>query len=507
MSYAALLATDVRTGTQWVLNGGAVSVQDALSSPIDGKYLTHAVIGGLDKRLQVYVRLATFVLPVGSRVLGLSVFFRASRDGSWDVAFFRESLAETIGSVTRLVGTPTVENVTLPLEYLTLSQADIDELVLAIVNIPNTGDARIEGAEGRVHYLVQPVVAVQLPTGTVTNTSRPPVTWTNTLDEGATYPQTDYEVKVFSAAQFNAVGFNPATSASTQTSGITSSSALTWTPPDPLANDTWRAYVRTAQTVSGVKHWSTFSAFAQFILNVAPPAPPTITSLAQMATASFQVTINAVAGTTTTDELELQRSVDGGVTWVPVRHAGGYGIRIVGTTAIVTDYEAPVGVSVLYRARAAHNYSGIFAESAWTQAAGVTLTITPKSWWLKHPNKPSLNMSLKYAALQTDTREGRQGVFQPLGALLPVVVSDSRLGSSSALKVRVEGVADLAKINAIVDTSATLLMQPPAGSGEPDEYIVVTGQTTDPIVDQRPGNRYDVVLSFVQVALPLGAVS
>ena len=59
---------------------------------------------------------------------------------------------------------------------------------------------------------------------------------------------------------------------------------------------------------------------------------------------------------------ETERSLDGGVTWLPFRNAGALGGIIPGGNENPTyDYEAPNGVTVYYRVRALTNYSGLYA--------------------------------------------------------------------------------------------------------------------------------------------------
>lgn len=170
-----------------------------------------------------------------------------------------------------------------------------------------------------VTYVTIPVVSADAPSGTVSDTNLPTVEWSNTLDSdgGA---QTTFEVKVYTDAEYGAGGFDPDTTTPTATSGITTSTVGSWQLDETLANDTYRAYVRVAQTVNGTVHWSDWD-FAQFDVSVTLPGTPTISTTT--ITGGIEAEVAEASGSATTDRLELQRSSDGGTTWEPVRNTTG----------------------------------------------------------------------------------------------------------------------------------------------------------------------------------------
>lgn len=124
-----------------------------------------------------------------------------------------------------------------------------------------------------------PVVVATAPTDPVTTTSRPPVTWTYSDAEGAA--QESYETKIFTAAQYGALGFDPATSTPEWTSGVQASSgARSATPTVDLTHGvTYRAYVRASQAGG---QWSAWS-FILFTVTLDQPAAPTLTATADPA--------------------------------------------------------------------------------------------------------------------------------------------------------------------------------------------------------------------------------
>lgn len=137
------------------------------------------------------------------------------------------------------------------------------------------------------------------PTGTVTNTVNPRITWTDTDITAGTRV---FQVRVFSAAQYGAGGFDPETSTATWDSGKIVSHARECVVAQELTNSTtYRAYVRVGylhenesgrpfketDSVSpsnrrGTIQWHTFettwTTYAQFTIDIAPsPAPTSVT--------------------------------------------------------------------------------------------------------------------------------------------------------------------------------------------------------------------------------------
>lgn len=129
----------------------------------------------------------------------------------------------------------------------------------------------IDHIQYRVTYddVDDPVATIIAPTGT-TGDDTPTVTWASTLDP-AGGPLTQYEVKIFDDATYTGGGFDPDTSTPALESGVVGDQGATsWTPDTslPAADDTYRAYVRIAQTVNGVDHWGGWG-YGQFDVDLA----------------------------------------------------------------------------------------------------------------------------------------------------------------------------------------------------------------------------------------------
>lgn len=361
-----------------------------------------------------------------------------------------------------------------------------------------------------VHYVILPVVTVTSPTGTITNSNTPTIAWSSAFDSEGLWPYVYFDIKIYTAAQYGAGGFSPDTSSSTAASGIVATAAgnnfgTSWVTNTILADATYRAYIRVAQNVNGSLHWSSW-AFGGFIINVTKPAVPTLAVTAESTSGRIKVDLTANAGSVTTDRMELQRSADSGATWGAVRNTDGDdGLVLSSTTRTIYDYEAPNGTTTSYRARAQHSYSGVYASSAWSATGSATWTAT--DWWIKHPNVPALNLKLTNAMFSYANIDhaARQGVFQPLGAALPIVVSDTRGGATGSVIVMLSTAVLQNALDTLLDQSDTLLLQGPSSDGHPDRYVRFGDHSSVRLVDRSWAKATKETLPWIEVASPTGA--
>ena len=177
-------------------------------------------------------------------------------------------------------------------------------------------------------YVAKPTTTVTAPTGSLTTTSLPTVTWTNTLDSdgGA---QTSAQVKIFSAAQYGAGGFDPSTSPATY-SGIVSGSATTKATDVALVDGSYRAYVRVAQTVNYSSHWSDWD-YEAFSVLLDRPGDPTVNVTGETSYGRVRIDLDDTPGDAGTDIFEIQASRDGGTTWGAMRLLSGDALVAAGS--------------------------------------------------------------------------------------------------------------------------------------------------------------------------------
>lgn len=212
-----------------------------------------------------------------------------------------------------------------------------------------------------------PTVIVTRPSGTVANSSQPTVEWTFFDPEND--PQATYEVKIFEAATYNAVGFDPATTTPLLHKVETAdANARTWVPSAGMANGgTYRAYVRASQAGSQYTDW--VKAFSQFTLNLVTPVAPgvTVTPNEPLGQIIINITGNDTGPTFTRSNtyFTVEYTEDSAIVigpelicgnfylpstkWQPIRGGEIITPALVGVTT-VADNEAFSGVSRIYRA-------------------------------------------------------------------------------------------------------------------------------------------------------------
>jgi len=342
----------------------------------------------------------------------------------------------------------------------------------------------------------QPTLNVTAPTGTITSSATPEVQWTYT-DPDAADPQGFYQIKVFTSAQYGAGGFDPATSDATWTSGIVGSSELGAAIAEPLLSGTYRAYVRVAKAINGEPFWSDWD-YEQFTLSLTPP--PTVTvDAAWSATegkATLTLTGDAAGGSYTSQYFQVQRSDDSGVTWALLRD--GDDIAVSGSyTATVTDYEAPRGLTVRYRARSIGVSGEERIPSAWSTAIPQVLVTNDGTWWLKAVADPTLNVGSLIATGELTRRiEEPNTVFRVLGRSLPIVVAGLIGGVDGQLRLTALNDTQWDAIEDVLSHQGTLLVQDPLGR---QNYIRIVTRSW---VERYAAGRIvrDITADYVQVS-------
>jgi hypothetical protein len=339
----------------------------------------------------------------------------------------------------------------------------------------------------------QPTTTVTAPTGSITTTSLPDVSWT--YSDSDSEAQAFYRVKVFTAAQYGASGFDPETAASVWDSGDMSSVDTTTTVADYLGDGTYRVYVKTAKTINGSPFWSTW-AYSGFTVNLTQPAIPIVAAVWSEALGKSTVTITGAVlpGGFASQVFELYRSDDGGSTWVAVR--GGLDLEPDGSYVVtVADYEAPRGQMVAYRARAVGLSSGNLIASAWS-ASSTAFISNDGNWWLKSPTSPSLNIAAARVLTGLElTQTVEAGVFRPIGRGNAVVIEGSAGGWDGTYRVYTSSSAEWAALKALLDSQATILVQDPFGE---QKYIrVVSRQMTQAGTAAEP--QRTLQLGYVEV--------
>lgn len=341
----------------------------------------------------------------------------------------------------------------------------------------------------------QPTISVTAPTGTITSSATPEVQWTYT-DPDAADPQAFYQVRVFTSAQYGAVGFDPATSDAIWESGQVGSSELGAFISDPQLSGTYRAYARVAKSINGQPFWSDWG-YSGFVLNLTPP--PTVAIDASWSSSDSKATLELTGGNPvgfTSQYFQVERSDDAGVTWAYIRD--GSQITADGSyLATVVDYEAPRDLTVRYRARSIGVDGEERIPSAWSTAIPQVLVTNDGTWWIKVISDPTLNVgSLKVTGELSRQIEEPNTVFRPLGQGLAIVVAGVIGGQDGSLSITTTSADEWSAVEAVLTHQGTLLLQDPVGR---QRYVRVISRTW---VERYGAGRIvkDVAVSYVEVS-------
>lgn len=320
-----------------------------------------------------------------------------------------------------------------------------------------------------IETTTQPTVVVASPTGTVTNNSRPEVSWTYSDVDGT--EQDFYQIKVFTSAQYSAGGFDPTASTAFWDSGVVGSGDNTATIGEYLTDGTYRAYVRVAKTVSGVPFYSGYE-YSQFIVDTTPPTVPSLTAVFQSASNRVLLDIAGatVSGSFDSQVFQVQRTDDAGISWADV--TGGSDLVPDGTAeSSLFDYAAPRAATASYRVRAIGTLGENEVASEWSSDVNVSVT-NDQTWWLKAVTAPSINRgALKVNPGFESSPQEQVGVFRPIGRRTAVVISSGLQGEDGTFTISTLGDAEFAAVWALATHTGSLLLQTPQAE---QKYIRIT---------------------------------
>lgn len=345
-----------------------------------------------------------------------------------------------------------------------------------------------------VDISAQPTVTVSAPTGTITNTTAPDVTWAYADTDNET--QAFYELKVFSAAQYGAGGFNALTSTAVYESGEVASSDNTAVVGDLLLSGTYRAFVRVAKAVNGSPFFSAF-AFSEFTINVTPPTVPILSAAFNSSLGRTTLTITGTSPSGFVSQyFDVQRSDDDEITYRAIR----FGEDIVPNAShvgVTVDYEAPRGIVVYYRARAVGvDSSSNEFPSAFSIIQQVLIT-NDQTWWFKVIDEPEYNIGDVRVLAQLDTSiEEPNTIFRPLGSTRPIVVAGPLQGEDGIYSIKTLTEAEYDEVYLVMTHQGTILVQDPTGY---QKYIRITSRTFAAESKQGGVIHRDIDLAYVEV--------
>ncbi len=330
----------------FTISGGAGSVHAALSDSSDTTYITRTsttvpasyemelgttTLSASEKVASVNVRVRLAVGTAGIAQFSLGVITdRNGRTVSYSVPITRQNTLalSTIDLALNLTSSPTGEE---------WSQTAIDNLVVKFTDNATASGDRTSVYEVFVDVVTtaRPTVTVTAPSGTVTDTTFPSVTWTYADTDGD--QQSAYQIKIFDSTTYSATGFDPDTSEATVDTGIVASTNDGATLEVDLADaTTYRAYVKVAQLLNGSNYFSAW-AYSQFSIDVDAPATPLITAFFDSNTGAVTLTIFGRSNALSANQASLETDTTG---WTAVSNCA-----IARTTAQAADGTASLSLT------------------------------------------------------------------------------------------------------------------------------------------------------------------
>lgn len=203
------------------------------------------------------------------------------------------------------------------------------------------------------------------------------------------------------------------------------------------------------------------------------------------------------SGGATTAAAQVQRSDDGGTTWIEVR--GDDTVSLTGPTGRISfnDYEGARGVTTRYRGRAVVTYPSGEVATDWSTTV-TAATVNDGNWWLKDPTAPGNNVVAPITGDIPGEPEEQVEILRPLGRATAVVVSGLVGGDDGNLDLFVVGAPAWTVIKALLVTTDTLLLQSPHGD---QKYIRITKRSWT--LDGTPAEpRRSITVDYVEVDSP-----
>ena len=205
-----------------------------------------------------------------------------------------------------------------------------------------------------------------------------------------------------------------------------------------------------------------------------------------------------------TQTVTIERSLDGGDTWAPLRDMEK--ISLTNQVGVLYDYEVALYTLPQYRVQTFGTEVNEVA-SAMSDVSILNAQLEATSWWLKDPVDPSLNTPVKVMPPFNFSRKEPQQVYEPLGRKTSVVVTDGPRGISGTLNLMTKSKAEYDKINQLIDNGRPLMLVDVFGRswyikfGESHDWTMVTAVPAQGEV-YPVRHLHTVSLPFVEVSPP-----
>lgn len=361
-------------------------------------------------------------------------------------------------------------------------------------------------------YTLKLATSVPAASTTMTTTTYPTIQFTTTVGamdwEVGTYDwqtlrKVTTEVRIESGGTGAGTGTLVATklvdSLFTAAGSITANAVFT----TAIANGTYKVYTRAIRyrdnNVSDTDTTGVWSTAGTLTMSLVPPAAPTIdyaNVTANYPAVGVQVTTVSNAVAYINPRTEVQRSEDGGTTWVDAFSMG----ATFGTYNVALDNKASRGVALKYRARTYAFLGGIKSTGDWSTVVNSSGPIPLTGWNLREP----VSFSKEIIGLNVIGSPGESvsedlGVFRALDRRYPVVVSGTLTGWDGDLTVFCASLAEWTALKTLIELQTVLLLQSPFGW---QKYIRILPGTSATMLGSQTLPQREVKLTYVETSAP-----
>lgn len=437
-------------GTWNIVGPAGTTLHGALADDNDATYVQNTGLAQLETQI-FKVGLSDVSLPVGSKIFSVGVRVRVQQvaptdpgDGGgpkppprciifWIQKVIYSILTRQYDKFFRLIfgfhcprpkPPPTPTDPPPPVAWETIelakylqqpaggewTQQSFNDFVFGMGRDDATDPARISSVYVDVEYNTPPVVTVTGPTGSISDTTTPTVTWTYADQESDR--QQSSQVRIFSQEQYTASGFDPLASTAFAESNWVIGEDTQWTITRDLPNGNWRAYVQVEQVWLGIGTHRSNMAFVQWAQTVPGPPNPHLNAFFELDLNRVRLELTEGGPSPETITYNLYSSDNAGISWDLVRD--GYQIGVAADrSAQIWDYEAPIKRLRQYRAQAFRQMGVIRVASGFSN----TVSVTPESefFWFKDVLVPVRNRVVPL--VYDDHKMTRdQGFFRPIVA-------------------------------------------------------------------------------------------
>jgi hypothetical protein len=172
----------------------------------------------------------------------------------------------------------------------------------------------------------------------------------------------------------------------------------------------------------------------------------------------------------------------------------------------IEDYEAPLGVPVIYRAEFYSATTGLL--TGWRATDAVTIDPGDRNYvWLKDPSRPQLNVHALVKTAPEWQQPIEQNVMRPRGRQNAVVLSGDRGGREGSLVLWTQTDSERDALRLLLSSGTPLLWQSAPGMGETDVYVAVGGSAFPRVSPYAPEPWREWTLPLTEVDRPITGIA